>query len=78
MALNSMQEIFEKAASRSIPFWRVVLETDMEERQVSREESFGKMQQMYAAMRASDAAYDRKRKSASGPLVCSPALTTDQ
>ena len=23
MALNSMQEIFEKAASRSIPFWRV-------------------------------------------------------
>ena len=35
MALNSMQEIFEKAASRSIPFWRVVLETDMEERQVT-------------------------------------------
>ena len=28
MALNSTQEIFEKAASRSIPFWRVVLETD--------------------------------------------------
>ena len=30
-----------------------ILEEDMEERQVSREESFGKMQQMYAAMRAS-------------------------
>ena len=42
MALNSMQEIFEKAASRSIPFWRVVLETDMEERQGSREGSFGR------------------------------------
>jgi len=43
MALNSMQEIFEKAASRSIPFWRVVLETDMEERQVTEEQSMEKM-----------------------------------
>ena len=41
MALNSMQEIFEKAASRSIPFWRVVLETDMEERQVTEERLAG-------------------------------------
>ena len=47
MALNSMQEIFEKAASRSIPFWRVVLETDMEERQVTEAQSWEKMRQTW-------------------------------
>ena len=35
MALDSMQEIFERAEAEAIPFWRVVLETDMEERQVT-------------------------------------------
>ena len=50
MALNSMQEIFEKAASRSIPFWRVVLETDMEERQVTEEQSMEKMRAAWHAM----------------------------
>ena len=50
MALNSMQEIFEKAASRSIPFWRVVLETDMEERQVTEEQSMEKMRAAWYAM----------------------------
>ena len=31
MALDSMQEIFEKAAAEQIPFWKVVLETDVEQ-----------------------------------------------
>lgn len=42
MALDSMQEIFEKAAAGNVPFWRVVLETDMEQRQVTEEQSWKK------------------------------------
>ena len=57
MALNSMQEIFEKAASRSIPFWRVVLETDMEERQVTEEQSMEKMRAAWHAMLESVISY---------------------
>ncbi|MBD9198279.1 MAG: L-serine ammonia-lyase, iron-sulfur-dependent, subunit alpha, partial [Clostridiales bacterium] len=43
MALDSMQEIFEKAAAEQIPFWKVVLETDVEQRQVTEEQSMEKM-----------------------------------
>ena len=66
MALDSMQEIFDKIAQRQISFWRVVLETDMEERQVSAQESFGKMRAAWMAMRESVEAYDGERRSVSG------------
>ncbi len=42
MALDSMREIFEKAAAGQIPFWQVILETDMEQRQVTAEAVHGK------------------------------------
>ena len=66
MSFDALEQIVKQAGTDGHGFFRAIMEEDMEERQVSREESFGKMQQMYAAMRASDAAYDRKRKSASG------------
>ena len=66
MALNSMQEIFEKAASRSIPFWRVVLETDMEERQVTEEQSMEKMRAAWHAMLESVISYQGDQRSRSG------------
>ena len=66
MALNSMQEIFEKAASRSIPFWRVVLETDMEERQVTRSQSMAKMLLTWQAMADAADNYTGRRRSVSG------------
>ena len=47
MALDSMQEIFERAEAEAIPFWRVVLETDMEERQVTEAQSWEKMRQTW-------------------------------
>ena len=65
MALNSMQEIFEKAASRSIPFWRVVLETDMEERQVTEEQSMEKMRAAWHAMLESAVSYQGDQRSRS-------------
>ena len=66
MALNSMQEIFEKAASRSIPFWRVVLETDMEERQVTEEQSMENMRAAWHAILASAVSYQGDQRSRSG------------
>mgnify|MGYP000626883636 CR=1 FL=1 len=43
MALDSMKEIFERSARENIPFWEIVLQYDMEERQVSRQASMAKM-----------------------------------
>ena len=59
MSFDALEQIVKQAGTDGHGFFRAIMEEDMEERQVSREESFGKMQQMYAAMRASDAAYDR-------------------
>ena len=66
MALDSMQEIFEKAAAGSIPFWRVVLETDMEQRQVTEEQSLEKMRVTWQAMLESVTEYQGEERSHSG------------
>ena len=50
MALDSMQEIFEKMQEGQKPFWKVVQDTDVEERQVSPEASFEKMRMTWKAM----------------------------
>ena len=47
MALDSMQEIFDRIETAQIPFWRVVLETDMDERQVTEEEYEAVLSWMY-------------------------------
>lgn len=66
MALDSMEEIFEKAKTRQIPFWRVVLETDMEERQVTETQSLEKMGAAWQAMLESVTAYQGAERSRSG------------
>ena len=66
MALDSMQEIFEKAAAGNIPFWRVVLETDMEQRQVTEEQSLEKMSVTWQAMLESVTEYQGEKRSRSG------------
>ena len=66
MALDSMQEIFEKAAAGQIPFWQVVLETDMEQRQVTAEQSMEKMRVTWQAMLESVTAYQGTERSRSG------------
>lgn len=66
MALDSMGEIFEKMEERKIPFWRVVLETDMEERQVTEEASWEKMRLTWRAMRESADSYRKDLRSLSG------------
>ena len=50
MALDSMQEIFDKIQAGRKPFWQVVRDTDVEERQVTAEASFEKMHATWRAM----------------------------
>ena len=66
MALDSMQEIFEKAAAEQIPFWKVVLETDVEQRQVTEEQSMEKMGITWQAMLESVTTYQGEERSRSG------------
>ena len=66
MALDSMQEIFERIESEAKPFWRVVLETDLEERQVTEAESLEKMRLTWAAMLESVEQYQAQQRSVSG------------
>ena len=80
MALDSMQEIFDKIEGGKKPFWKVVLDTDVEERQVTAEASFEKMRAAWRAMLESVDTYRSDRRSVSG-LVGGDGLTvveTDQ
>ena len=66
MALESMQEIFDKIEKTNKPFWRVVLDTDMEEREVTEAASMERMRFTWQAMLDSVESYQRERRSVSG------------
>ena len=66
MALDSMQEIFYKIQAGRKPFWQVVRDTDVEERQVTAEASFEKMHATWRAMVESVDTYRADRRSVSG------------
>ena len=66
MSFRSLEEIAIKAKEENKPFWKIMLEDDMAERMVSREDSFEKMRQMYRMMQDADAHYDSNGRSASG------------
>ena len=50
MALDSMQEILDKSQAWGKSFWEVVLETDMQEREVSCEASLERMRHTWRSM----------------------------
>lgn len=66
MGFRYLKEIKDIAEEYQVPFWRVVIEDDMRERNVSFEESFEAMRGMYQAMKEADSAYDGTLRSASG------------
>lgn len=66
MSFRSFEEILKRCEEQDKPFWRVILEDDMEERLVSEEESFEKMTELYITMKYADEAYDEELTSASG------------
>ena len=57
MALESMQEIFDKIEKTNKPVWRVVLDTDMEEREVTEAASMERMRFTWQAMLESVESY---------------------
>ena len=65
MAYNSIEDILKICNENKIPFWRVVMETDMQERAVSEEQSFNTMKKMYEAMYEADQNYDKSLRSES-------------
>ena len=50
MSLDSMKEIFDRMEQEGKPFWEIVLEADMEDRQVTRNQSMAKMLLTWQAM----------------------------
>ena len=66
MDLRSIAEVLEEAQRTGLSFWEVILHYDMEERQVSREESMAKMLITWQAMQDAADAYTGTRRSVSG------------
>lgn len=66
MALNSIAEILAEVKETGTPFWEIVLQNDMEDRQVSREASIAKMLTTWQAMQDAADSYTGTRRSVSG------------
>ena len=63
---DSFHLLWEKEKNEGLPFWQIVMEEDMSEQNISKEEAFHNMTLMYQAMKDSDLAYDPALKSNSG------------
>ena len=63
---SSIADILEQSEKNKKEFWEVVMEADMESRDVSRETSRQKMKRMLDVMKDADRSYEGNRKSASG------------
>lgn len=66
MSFQKLDEILELSKKENKPFWRIIIEDDCKERNVSFEESFETMRNMYHAMKEADQSYDPELKSPSG------------
>lgn len=66
MALDSMGEILQRVEAEQKPFWQIVLDTDVDERQVTAEASLARMRLTWQAMLESAETYQSQRRSVSG------------
>ncbi|MGM9661558.1 MAG: L-serine ammonia-lyase, iron-sulfur-dependent, subunit alpha [Oscillospiraceae bacterium] len=64
--LDTMREILCRAEEEGKAFWEVVLESDMEHRECSREESMAQMLTVWQAMEDASDSYTGERRSVSG------------
>lgn len=71
MSYNSLEEIVRECQEKDLPFDEVILLDDMNERNVSREESIETMRGMWEAMKGAERNYDGSLQSRSG-LVAAP------
>lgn len=63
---HSVKDLVELSDKENKPMWRIIMEEDARQRQVSEEASFENMRQMYIAMKSADKQYDGSIRSASG------------
>lgn len=63
---NSLEEIVRECQEKDLPFDEVILLDDMNERNVSREESIETMRGMWEAMKGAERNYDGSLQSRSG------------
>ena len=66
MSYKALKEIIKDVKTLGKSFPEVMIEEDCDERQVERADSFGRMREMYRAMKHADETYDPALKSASG------------
>jgi L-serine dehydratase len=66
MSFRSLEHMAAIGNEQGKKLWEIILEDDIDERMVSRQESIDKMRQLYMAMKEADAAYNRQLISASG------------
>lgn len=66
MAYLSLEEIVQRCDNEGIPFWKAVQYSDMEDREVTKEESFRMMEKMWRAMKEAGESYDKNQRSRSG------------
>ncbi len=66
MSFSKISEILSIAQDRQLPFWQIILNDDMQERNVSSEESFSRMEKLLDAMILADKNYNPVLKSQSG------------
>lgn len=66
MSFKKISEITAEAKKKNLEFWEAVLQDDMKERNVSKEESFRKMEKMFDAMAEADKTYSPNLRSQSG------------
>ncbi|MGN1180589.1 MAG: L-serine ammonia-lyase, iron-sulfur-dependent, subunit alpha [Suilimivivens sp.] len=65
MLYHSIRDIVSLSEENQIPMWKVIMRKDMEERQVTEQETFESMRRMYLAMKQADEEYDKDLVSAS-------------
>ena len=68
MAFFSINELIEEAEKKDLELWQVVRDLDMEQRQVTEEQSWNKMLQSWQAMLESVDHYAAERRSVSGMI----------
>ena len=66
MSFKKISEITAEAKKKNLEFWEAVLQDDMKERNVSKDESFRKMEKMFDAMAQADKTYSPNLRSQSG------------
>ena len=66
MSFSKMSEIIEASQTKKLPFWKVIMDDDVEERKVTEKESFSRMEKMLDAMLEADKRYKPDLRSQSG------------